>query len=157
LIEETQKIRERLEKDMSIPKFDHTWAVFDKDNFPDEHFDNAINKGEQQKRKINCAWSNEVFELWYLLHFEYISAPMSRVDFKPKIESWLSQKMGKPFQYEKNRTDMYDLLQQFGDEQQAIIRAEKPDQSYEDHRYSKQNPNTRLYLLIRQLNEMKQG
>jgi hypothetical protein len=82
---------------------------------------------------------------------------MSRVDFKPKIESWLSQKMGKPFQYEKNRTDMYDLLQQFGDEQQAIIRAEKPDQSYEDHRYSKQNPNTRLYLLIRQLNEMKQG
>jgi hypothetical protein len=63
--------------------------------------------------------------------------------------------MGKPFTYAKNRTDMYELLQEYGNEKQAIIWEGKLDKSYEDYQFSRQNPNTKLYLLVRQLNEMK--
>ena len=116
LIEEANKIRARKEKGINSKKFDHTWAVFDRDSFPETNFDNAINKGEQQRRKINCAWSNEAFELWYLLHLEFVNVPMTREDYKPRIEHWLTERIGLPFKYAKNRADMYDILQQYGDE-----------------------------------------
>jgi RloB-like protein len=64
LIEETIKIRER-ENTFNGKHYDQTWAVFDKDSFPDQNFNNAINKGLTQKNKISCAWTNEAFERVY--------------------------------------------------------------------------------------------
>jgi hypothetical protein len=156
LIEEASIIRARKEKGMNGRKFDHTWAVFDRDSFPETNFDNAINKGEQQKRKINCAWSNEAFELWYLLHLEFVNVPMTREDYKPRIEHWLTERIGQPFKYAKNRADMYDILQRYGNEEQAIEWARSLDHGYVDFKYSTHNPNTKLYLLISQLNKLKQ-
>ncbi|MDR2823957.1 MAG: RloB family protein, partial [Prevotellaceae bacterium] len=49
----------------SVQKFDRVWAVFDKDSFPAENFNAAISKAKSNN--ISCAWSNEAFELWYLL------------------------------------------------------------------------------------------
>ena len=43
--------------------YDSVWAVFDKDSFPDDKFNQAIKKAEANG--IGCAWSNEAFELWY--------------------------------------------------------------------------------------------
>ena len=156
LIEETNIIRERKEKGMNGRKFDHTWAVFDRDSFPETNFDNAINKGEQQKRKINCAWSNEAFELWYLLHLEFVNVPMTREDYKPRIEDWLTERIGLPFKYAKNRADMYDILQKYGNEKQAIEWAKTLDSQYDDFRFYTHNPNTKLYILVSQLNRLKQ-
>jgi len=156
LIEEVNKIRDRKEKGMGGREFDHVWAVFDRDSFPEANFDNAINKGEQQKRKINCAWSNEAFELWYLLHLEFVNAAMTREDYKPRIEYWLTQRIGQPFIYVKNRMDMYDILQKFGNEGQAIEWAKSLDGRYTDFRFHTHNPNTKLYMLISQLNKLKQ-
>jgi hypothetical protein len=155
LIEEANRIRERKEKNMSGRKFDHTWAVFDRDSFPETNFDNAINKGEQQKRKINCAWSNEAFELWYLLHLEFVNVPMTREDYKPRIEHWLTERIGLPFKYAKNRADMYDILQKYGNENQAIEWAKILDSQYNDFRFYTHNPNTKLYILVSQLNRLK--
>lgn len=155
LIEETNKIRERKEKGMNGRRFDHTWAVFDRDSFPEANFDNAINKAEQQRRKINCAWSNEAFELWYLLHLAFVNVGMTREDYKPKIEQWLTNLMGQSFKYAKNRADMYDILQKYGNEEQAIKWAELLDRGYEDRKFSAQNPNTKLYILVGQLNKLK--
>lgn len=156
LIEEVNKIRDRKEKGMGGREFDHVWAVFDRDSFPEANFDNAINKGEQQKRKINCAWSNEAFELWYLLHLEFVNAAMTREDYKPRIEYWLTQRIGQPFIYVKNRMDMYDILQKFGNEGQAIEWAKSLDGRYTDFRFHTHNPSTKLYMLISQLNKLKQ-
>lgn len=155
LIEEANKIRARKEKNMNGRKFDHTWAVFDRDSFPETNFDNAINKGEQQKRKINCAWSNEAFELWYLLHLEFVNVPMTREDYKPRIEHWLTERIGLPFKYAKNRADMYDILQKHGNEKQAIEWAKILDSQYNDFRFYTHNPNTKLYILVSQLNRLK--
>lgn len=156
LIEEVKRIRDRKENGINGRKFDHTWAVFDKDSFPASNFDNAINKGEQLKRKVNCAWSNEAFELWYLLHLEFVNAPMTREDYKPRIEHWLTQRIGRPFKYAKNRIDMYDILREYGNEEQAIEWAKSLDSQYVDFKFHTHNPNTKLYILICQLNELKQ-
>jgi hypothetical protein len=155
LIEEVAQIRDRKESEIKSRKFDHTWAVFDRDSFPDSNFDNAINKAEQQKRKIHCAWFNEAFELWYLLHLEVINHPMARDDYKSRIERGLSNLIGQPFKYTKNRYDMYDIMHQYASEEQAIKRAETLDKQYVDFRFHTQNPNTKLYLLIKELNKLK--
>lgn len=156
LIEETDQIRKNKEESikMSGRKFDHTWAVFDRDSFPPDNFDNSINKGENMKRKISCAWTNEAFELWYLLHLEFVNAGMSREDYEVKIEKWLSDKMGTPFKYGKNREDMYALLNKHGNEQQAIKWSKILDERYQDQKFSTHNPRTKVYILIQELNKL---
>ncbi len=131
--------------------YDQTWAVFDKDSFLAQSFDNAINKGENMSDKINCAWTNEAFELWYLLHFEYVSVGMSREDYKPHLEKWLTKKMGKPFKYEKNLPNMYEILQEFGNLKQAILWAEKLENGYQDKQFSEHNPCTKIHHLVKAL------
>jgi hypothetical protein len=154
LIEETVKIRER-QYALGGKLYDQTWAVFDRDSFPDANFNNAINKGEGMKDKVFCAWTNEAFELWYLLHLEFVNAPMSREDYKPRIERWLSQKTGKPFVYRKNRHDMYTMLQKFGNEAQAILWAEQLEHNYTDYEFANHNPCTKIHKLVVELNKLK--
>jgi hypothetical protein len=154
LIEEINRIRTRAEREQG-KKYDQVWAVFDKDSFPDDHFDNAIHKSESQKDKIQCAWSNEAFELWYLLHFEFRNTAMSRDEYRPRIEKHLSEKMGTSFEYKKNREDMYMLLQKFGNEEAAIKHAIELEKLSVGGRYSSHNPCTKVYLLILELNKMK--
>lgn len=59
-----------------IISFDEVWVLFDKDSFSASDFDNAICSATAHK--YNVAWSNECFELWYLLHFKDVSAPLDR-------------------------------------------------------------------------------
>jgi hypothetical protein len=63
----------------SYRKYDRVWAVFDKDDFPDDNFNGAIIKAASNN--INCAWTNEAFELWFLLHFQYVNTGMKRDDY----------------------------------------------------------------------------
>jgi RloB-like protein len=153
LIDATMKIRAQ---ELSNGKrYDQTWAVFDKDSFPPQNFNNAINKGENLKDKIHCAWSNEAFELWYLLHLEYVNVSMSRDDYKPRIEKWISNAIGKPFEYKKNRPDMYAILQQYGNEKQAILWAEKLEKNYDDAEFALHNPCTKVHQLVIALNKLR--
>ncbi|MDX1908110.1 MAG: RloB family protein [Bacteroidia bacterium] len=153
LIEEA--IRLRTQKEAAYGrKFDFTWAVFDRDSFPAANFDNAILKGEHSKPPIHCAWSNEAFELWYLLHLAFVNTGMPREDYKSRIEHWLTNRMGTPFIYQKNRNDMYQILQEYGNEAQAIKWAQQLDQQYGNHQFSSHNPRTRVHVLIQELNRL---
>ena len=49
--------------------YDSVWCVFDRDSFPLQNFNRALQLAEQNG--INVAYSNEAFEIWYLLHFHY--------------------------------------------------------------------------------------
>ncbi|MCF7919219.1 MAG: RloB family protein [Candidatus Cloacimonetes bacterium] len=100
--------------------YEHLWCVFDHDDFPQENYNQAfvtisteqekLNKRYEKKvgRKIQIkiAYSNEAFELWYLLHYDYHTSGISRSRFK----AMLTKKMGK--KYKKNDTGMYDFLQE---------------------------------------------
>ncbi|GHV50739.1 hypothetical protein FACS1894181_11680 [Bacteroidia bacterium] len=139
-------------RDNSTQKYDRVWAVFDRDSFPAKNFDNAILKAKANN--ICCAWSNEAFELWYLLHFQYRSTGMKRTEYQKAIEdeinkNWKDKK--KPFKYEKNDPNMYDVLQEYGKQGQAINWAEQLRGQYNDEKFAAQNPRTQVYELVRQL------
>ena len=138
--------------------YDEVWAVFDRDSFPSERFNNAIFKAK--KKHINCAWSNEAFELWYILHFQYRHTSMSRQDYKKCLEVEISKKISEQtkieteFKYKKNSKEMYSILKNYGNEKQAIKWAKKLERHYQDTNYSNHNPCTRVYDLIERLNEL---
>ena len=71
--------------------YDEVWAVFDKDDFTD--FDDAIvlalNNG------IDCAFSNEAIEYWFILHFDNKTGAMSRNALKSELEKKLGFEYGK--------------------------------------------------------------
>lgn len=48
--------------------YGQVWIVFDKDNYNDEQFNNAINSSD-----YSIAWSNPNFELWLLSHFKKVT------------------------------------------------------------------------------------
>ena len=143
VVKEAIKIR-----DNDPNKYNRVWAVFDKDDFPDNDFNDAILLAKSND--IGCAWSNEAIELWYLLHFQYRNTPMSRNDYKHAIENEINKKM-KNFEYAKNSIEMYDILWKFGNQAQAIENAKKLSQQYNNQNFAQHNPRTQVYELVRQL------
>ena len=134
----------------SSKRYDSVWAVFDKDSFPNHKFDNAIAKGKM--KDIKCAYSNEAFELWYILHFEFLNTGISRDDYQKHIERCLTQKTGKKFKYKKNDSNMFELLNEYGNQNQAIIWAKKLEKLHSGKKYHEHNPSTRVYALVEELN-----
>ena len=59
--------------------------VFDRDSFPKEHFNTAIQMAKQRYPNCIVAWSNESFELWLRLHFEYVSSAQTRYQHNDRL------------------------------------------------------------------------
>ena len=155
LINEVIELRRRRERELSRT-FDQTWAVFDKDDFPAEHFNNAIFKAAGTQPAIHCAWTNEAFELWYCLHFCYIQHAMPRQDYAKRVSEELSKRLGKSFTYQKNDPNMYALLQAFGDRQQARAWAVKLEEKHgEAQNYADQNPCTKVHHWVEKLEALR--
>ena len=135
------------------PKYDSAWAVFDKDSFSDNSFNTAIRKAKNNG--IECAWSNEAFELWYLYHFHNRVTAISRTEYKKSISDAVNKsehyQERKPYQYEKNAKDTLDILQKYGSQDNAIKWAEAQSQTFTDTKYAKHNPCTMVFRLVRQL------
>jgi len=151
IIEEAKKLRNKYQEKY-LRKIDKVWAVFDRDSFPSRNFNNAINKGENSRPKINCAWTNEAFELWYLLHFNYYNTGISREQYKRLIEKEISKASGKTgFRYEKNSKSMFSILNMYGSQEMAIKNSEKLETLYKDRSYANHNPCTKVHKLITEL------
>ncbi len=154
IIEEAKKLRKKYEENY-LRKIDKVWAVFDKDSFPSRNFNDAINKGEHSRPKINCAWTNEAFELWYLLHFNFYNTGISRHQYQKLIEKEIIKATGKKeYKYTKNSTEMYELINSFGNQNFAISNAEKLEKLHFDRSYSNHNPCTKVHLLIKELTKL---
>lgn len=118
-----------------------TWAVFDKDDFPQKDFESAIKIAAENK--IHVAYSIECFELWYLLHFNFYDTGMHRTDYFDKLSILLKQK------YEKNNENMYSLLKSRIDT--AIKNASKLHVKQMSLPIQEQNPVTLVYELVQKL------
>jgi hypothetical protein len=147
LVEKAKKLEKEYKRKHQVP-FDRVWVVFDKDEFPD--FNKAIE--DAKKEKMNCAWSNGAFELWFLLHFQNGFEGKCK-DYVNKIESILKKKLKKTdFSYEKNDVGFYQILQEHGNEEQAIKRAQKLRKIRgEKKNYATHNPRTEVDLLVDEL------
>lgn len=142
---------------------DEVWCVFDRDakqeNNNQQNFNEAIRLAIENK--VNLAISNDAFELWYLLHYEYYVSETHRSDLKEMLSS--KTRLGE--KYEKNCDDMYEKLK---DKQaNAIKYAKKLLSSYnldpdnwdnltlEDKtKVHNKNPSTTVYRLVEKLNEV---
>jgi hypothetical protein len=96
-----------------VDGYHEIWCVFDKDSFPDDDFDNAVAKTRGHEF-LRAAWSNEAFELWYVLHFEYLNTAPTRgrgVVRNYYIERLhtLLRSLGRD-RYHKNDESLYELL-----------------------------------------------
>ena len=127
--------------------FDVTWAVFDKDDFVD--FNEAIVYAKANS--INPAWSNEAFELWYYLHFQFLDTQVGRNQYIEMLTRVI-RKVCPLFEYKKNDEGMYQLLSEIGNQEQAIKSAKALESRYKDADYATHKPSTTVYRLVEELN-----
>lgn len=125
--------------------YDQVWCVFDRDSFPAQDFNAAFEIARHND--IEIAYSNEAFELWYLLHFHYYDAAIPRREYRVKLTELLGHK------YEKNSETIYDEL--LSRQAAAIRNAEKLYSSYTSCQPERDNPSTTVHRLVKALNELK--
>ena len=126
--------------------YDQVWCVFDRDSWTIEDFNNAIKNANAEGFKV--AYSNEAFELWYVLHFEFLNTGIPRSDYLRKLTSLLSRT------YQKNSETIYDEL--FEKQSIAIRNAENLLKQYDPHIPARDNPSTTVHLLVQELNKFIQ-
>jgi hypothetical protein len=69
-------------------KYDQVWCVFDKDDFSENNFNNAIMIAHANNFRV--AYSNQSFEYWLILHFDdHQGGGMHRNDYNEKINKLL--------------------------------------------------------------------
>jgi hypothetical protein len=122
--------------------YDQVWCVFDRDSFLVENFNKAVELAKQ--KSIQVAYSNEAFELWYLLHFHYYNTGMTREDYKARLTKLLGH------EYRKNSETMYEEIIQH--QKTALRNAAKLLKQYAPPNPAYDNPSTTVHLLVEQLN-----
>jgi hypothetical protein len=141
--ENPSKLVESANKFNTQEDYDRVWCVFDRDAWPVQDFNNAIQNAKTQGFQV--AYSNEAFELWYVLHFEFLNTGIPRSDYCKKLTFHLGHK------YEKNSEKIYDELM----EKQAV--AIKNSQNllaqYNPQNPVEDNPSTTVHLLVAELNK----
>lgn len=128
-------------------KYENIWLVYDKDDFPEDNFDNTQFSAENRKdSKIRVAWSNESFELWLLFHFQDYNADNGREAYIKKLNEYMD--------YSKTRKDLYQAVTELGSLQEAKRRAKNQYRHFVEQNIttpSKMIPSTRVYELIEEL------
>lgn len=136
---------------------DAIWIVFDKDDADENDtkiskFNMAFDIAKREKFKI--AYSNEVFELWLLLHFVDINPTLAlpRKVVYELLENEI-QKHDNAFIYEHGKPAIIEKISTFGDENKAMERAKSLVQFHRKRSPISSNPNTKVHLLVKELRE----
>lgn len=136
--------------------YDQVWVVFDRDDFPVRNIQKAQKLAKDNN--INIAFSHECFELWYLLHFDYLDIPIHREKYKAKLTQRMQQNrlLTQKEIYEKNGKNMFDLLDKF--QSTAIQNCKRLEKHHhecgvQDYDIDKKKPYTSVYKLVEELNK----
>ena len=152
LIEATEEIVKNSDRE-----YDKIWCVFDMDLNQGEKeyadFDNAIESAKA--RGYGVAYSNDSFELWFYLHYFFTQQRNHRKFYYQALgEKWDCnyQKEGKRYEFCQT---IYARLEkdEKASQTKAIERAEKLFEDQAHLKYHEQNPVTKVYELVRCLNE----
>ena len=101
------EVTERIVKDAKI-MYQNVWIVFDKDDFED--FNQAVKEGTD--KGYNIAWSNQSFEYWLYLHFNYSDAALHRHQWNEKLDELFRQNHLGKGTYQKNYENIYEIVYQ---------------------------------------------
>lgn len=127
--------------------YSQIWCVFDRDSFNPHNFNRAFQMISKYKN-IHIAYSNEAFELWYLLHFNYYDTAISRREYCEILSKLLGKK------YTKKSDEIYELIS--SRENNAINNAKRLLASYPYENPEKNNPSTTVFKLVEELNKYKE-
>ena len=145
IVRKALSLKEKREKDILLPNYNEVWAIYDKDDFPDERYHEAISLCEEFN--INSGHSNQSFELWYVLHFQFLQSALHRSDYIKILTKILG------FKYEKNDSKIVDIINTKGNVKQAIKWAIELDKLHVDSSASNSCPSTKVYKLVESLLE----
>mgnify|MGYP001467852380 FL=1 len=142
------EVTERIVKEAKI-LYQNVWVVFDKDDFDD--FDVAIQLGKEKGYQV--AWSNQSFEYWLYLHFNYSDSALHRYDWNENLNEIFKQYNLGDGTYRKNYDNIYDLVNVYDGVNSAIRNAKRRMAGFVDERDipSQYDPGTMVYKLVEDL------
>jgi len=137
---------------------DEIWFVFDMDiHYPEvsdqkADFNSAIKLAEVKGARI--AFSNDCFEIWFLLHYQDLSGQLTRKEYYEKLNSWMGidyEKVGKGRDF---ASKIYETLLKDtkASQPEAISRATR---LWEENKHlppADRNPCNSVYQLVVELN-----
>lgn len=140
-------------------KNQEVWIVFDMDIRLEneaqqiQDYNNAIVFAEKKGFKV--AYSNDAFELWFLLHYQLLENQWTRHQYYQRLsELWNCnyENHGKHILFCKG---IYDKLQtdESANQNQAIQRAESLLEQQKEISFADRNPCTTVFELVRELNK----
>lgn len=153
-IREKQILAKRAKKEV-----DEVWVVFDKDDADKNkttirNFEDAFSIAGSNDFKI--AYSNEVFELWFLLHFMDVdeNIPLPRAEIYRLLKDVFQAIDGyEEYEYDHYKVDerTIEIVVNAGDRDAAIERAEKLLVHHGGTAPIAANPSTTVHLLVQEL------
>lgn len=157
VINRTVEERDRLTKQAG-KEVDFVWAVFDKDDADanparTKRFTEALAKAEAEG--IDLAFSNEVFELWLLLHLREVDpeSPVPRAEVYEQLQTAVQEAEASDFEYVHGQPEIIQKVAELGDEEAAKQRAERLEVYHGDTPLLAANPSTRVNRLVELLRE----
>jgi hypothetical protein len=151
LVKKAIELKTAWENQLGGRKIDKLWVVFDIDSFKPKAFNTAIEMCNNQPN-VDAAWTNEAFELWYLLHFHFYNTGISRKQYQGLIGANFKKQGLKDYKYKKNSPDMFKLLETYGSRENAIKNAINLEKSYDARAdFANHNPRTMVHKLIQEL------
>lgn len=128
--------------------YEQVWVVFDKDDFSD--FDEAIALAE--KRGFSVAWSNQSFEYWIYLHFNYSDSSLHRDCWVEKLDELFKNHGIDKNGYKKNNPNIFDVVTKYGRLKMAMRHADRIKKTYSNNvKPSQCDPCTTVHYLIEAL------
>lgn len=129
--------------------YQNIWVVFDKDDFDD--FDQAVKEGTNKGYKI--AWSNQSFEYWIYLHFNYSDSALHRDDWNKKLDEIFKQYKLGDGKYHKNYENIYNMVNVHDGVNRAIKNAKRRMDGFDEKKMkpSMYDPGTTVYKLVEDL------
>lgn len=156
VVEQSRKERDQLAL-MFKRGVDKVWAVFDKDDADEnaakiKRFNDAfsIAKGNE----VYTGYSNEVFELWLLLHLTDIDStiPLPRKEVYRLLEQNVRRHKGyADFEYHHGKSSILDAVATIGSQDKAFVRAQALLKKQHDVAPIDANPSTHVHLLVKDL------
>ena len=125
--------------------FAEIWVLFDRDSFAAQNFNRAFDLAHGHDDIIAC-WSNECFEICYLLHFAYRDTGIARTEIWKALSTHLGKK------YDKADAAVFEKLEPNLDT--ALKNARKLAASRTgDAKRKRENPSTKVHELVELLRQ----
>jgi len=135
-------------RDEAQDEYDQVWCVFDRDkNRQNPHDSQQFNDALQlaDTNNVRVAYTNDAFELWYFLHFNYHDTAIDRHDYATRLNALVSDG------YRKNDPTIFSKLEERMDT--ALRNAERLLSQYNPVNPERDDPSTTVHLLVTELQQ----